>query len=148
MSKHRVVVLKIVANQLSVTEAATRYGISRRHLHRLLARYRTEGLDGLKPRSRRPLSNAKATPDQVRDPIVQLRAELRAQGADPARDDRLAPGTGADQPAVHLGDPADHHTPHSVLREPGTRPRHSSEPPKAGAAPDCQGASIPGGLKS
>ncbi len=82
MSKHRVVVLKIVANQLSVTEAAAQYGISRRHLHRLLARYRAEGLDGLEPRSRRPLSNAKATPEQVRDRIVQLRAELSAQGAD------------------------------------------------------------------
>ncbi|MES2171434.1 MAG: DDE-type integrase/transposase/recombinase [Actinomycetota bacterium] len=44
MSKHRVVVLKIVAKQLTVSEATAEYGISRRLLHRLLARYRQEGL--------------------------------------------------------------------------------------------------------
>ena len=34
--------------------AAAQYGISRQHLHRLLARYRDGGLDDLEPRSRRP----------------------------------------------------------------------------------------------
>lgn len=64
MSKHRVVVLKIVAGQLSVTEAAEQYRISRRHLYRLLARYREGGLDGLEPRSRSPLSSPQKTTER------------------------------------------------------------------------------------
>ncbi|HAS32265.1 MAG: IS481 family transposase [Microbacterium sp.] len=81
-SKHRVVVLKIVAGQLSVTDAAQQYGISRRHLHRLLARYRQQGLDGLDARSRAPRSSPHAVTDPVRDRIVQLRHALTAAGAD------------------------------------------------------------------
>ncbi|WP_422785369.1 helix-turn-helix domain-containing protein [Ruicaihuangia caeni] len=49
-------VLKIVAGQLTVADAAVEYGISRRHLHRLLARYREGGLDAVEPRSLRPVS--------------------------------------------------------------------------------------------
>jgi transposase InsO family protein len=82
MSKYRVVVLKIVAGQLSVTEAAQEYGISRRHLHRLLARYRDGGLDDLEPRSRAPLSSPHRTTDRVRDRIVQLRHTLVDAGTD------------------------------------------------------------------
>jgi len=40
MSKARVAVMKIVSKQLTVSAAAAEYGFSRRHLHRLLARYR------------------------------------------------------------------------------------------------------------
>jgi len=82
MSKHRVVVLKIVAHQLSVAKAAAEYGISRRHLHRLLARYHTEGLEAVEPRSRRPRTNPAATPDVIRDRIISLRQQLTGQGFD------------------------------------------------------------------
>ncbi|HAM45285.1 MAG TPA: hypothetical protein DCM67_09750 [Propionibacteriaceae bacterium] len=82
MSKHRVVVLKIVAGQLSVSEAAAAYGVSRRHVHRLLARYRAEGLAGLEPRSRRPRSNPATTSEEVRARIVELRLALTASGLD------------------------------------------------------------------
>lgn len=82
MSKHRVVVLKIVAGQLTVTEAAQQYGISRRHLHRLLARYRDEGLDGLEPRARAPLTSPQRTTDRVRDRVLQLRVALTVAGTD------------------------------------------------------------------
>ena len=82
MSKYRVIVLKIVSKQLSVTEAAERYGLSRRHLHRLLARYRAEGLDAVEPRSRRPKTNARATPPEVAERVTQLRAELLGNGLD------------------------------------------------------------------
>lgn len=81
-SKHRVVVLKIVAGQLSVTAAAEEYGISRRHLHRLLARYREDGIDGLDARSRAPKSSPHAATDRVRGRIVQLRQALTAAGTD------------------------------------------------------------------
>ncbi|MCC6270446.1 MAG: hypothetical protein IT190_04160 [Microbacteriaceae bacterium] len=45
MSKHRVLVLKVIAHQLTVTQAPDQYGMSRRKLHRLLARYRQAGID-------------------------------------------------------------------------------------------------------
>jgi transposase InsO family protein len=82
MSRARVAVLQIVSKQLSVTEAAASYGFSRRHLHRLLARYRDGGLDALEPRSRRPRSNPAATPERVRERVVELRGELARNGAD------------------------------------------------------------------
>ncbi len=82
MSKHRVIVLKIIAGQLTVTEAATEYGISRRQLHRLLARYREDGIDAVEPRSRRPHSNPATTPKGVRDQIIALRRQLTAAGHD------------------------------------------------------------------
>ena len=82
MSKHRVVVLKIIANQLTVTEAAELYGLSRRQLHRLLARYQEGGLEAVDPRSRRPNSNPRSTPPEVVERIVQLRGELVGRGLD------------------------------------------------------------------
>ena len=82
MSKHRVAVLKVVSGQLSVAAAAAECRISRGHLHRLLRRYREDGLDGLEPRSRRPLTNPGRTPDAVRERILALRTELVARGLD------------------------------------------------------------------
>lgn len=78
-SKHRVVVLKIIAGELSVTSAAAEYGISRQYLHKLLSRYRAEGLDA---RSRAPLTRPQAVTDRVRDRVVQLRRALTAAGTD------------------------------------------------------------------
>jgi transposase InsO family protein len=82
MSRARVAVLQIVSKQLSVTDAAVEYGISRRHLHRLLARYREGGLDALAPRSRRPHSNPAQTPPAVRERVIELRLQLTADGLD------------------------------------------------------------------
>ena len=82
MSRTRVAVLKVVSQQLSVTQSAAEYGFSRRHLHRLLARYRSEGLEALEPRSRRPASNAKATSSRVRERVIELRLKLSADGCD------------------------------------------------------------------
>jgi len=66
MSRARVAVLPVVTGQLSVTAATGRYGYSRRHLHRLRARYHGGGLNTVEPRSRRPASDSAATPDAVR----------------------------------------------------------------------------------
>jgi transposase InsO family protein len=82
VSKNQVIVLRIVAGELTVTEAAERYGVSRRHLHRLLARYRDEGLAGLEPRSRAPLTHSNSITDRVRRRIVALRVELTGNGLD------------------------------------------------------------------
>jgi transposase InsO family protein len=82
MSRARVAVLQIASKQLSVTAAAAEYGISRRHLHRLLSRYREGGLDALEPRSRRPKTTPIATAQDVRARVVELRVQLTADGLD------------------------------------------------------------------
>ena len=82
MSRARVAVLKVIAHQLSVTQAAAEYGFSRRHLHRLLARYKTGGLDAVEPGSRRPKSNPHRTAASTADRIIALRGELTGQGLD------------------------------------------------------------------
>jgi transposase InsO family protein len=82
MSRARVAVLQVVSKQASVTAAAAEYGISRRHLHRLLARYRQGGLEALEPRSRRPKTMPIATPEDVRERVIELRARLTADGLD------------------------------------------------------------------
>ena len=82
MSKHRVAVLKVVAAQSSVTDAAAECGISRQHLHRLLRRYREGGLDELGPRSRRPHTSPQAVPGPVRERVAELRVELASSGLD------------------------------------------------------------------
>lgn len=63
-------------------EAAAEAGLSRRHLQRLLARYRAGGLEALKPRSRRPKTTPNQTPEPIRERVVELRAQLRGEGLD------------------------------------------------------------------
>lgn len=82
MSKNRVAVLKVVSKQLTVSAAAAEYGMSRQHLHRLLARYREGGLDAVEPRTRAPRTSPHQASAEVRERIVQLRAELTANGLD------------------------------------------------------------------
>jgi transposase InsO family protein len=126
MSKHQVAVLKVVSAQLSVTAAAAQCGISRGHLHRLLARYREGGLDGLEPRSRRPHRNPQRTSDRVRERIVELRRDLVARGLDagPAtiawhlqRDGPGSPSTSTVRRILHAAG--------LVTPEPHKRPRSS-----------------------
>lgn len=82
MSQARVAVLKVISKQATVGEVAAEAGISRRHLHRLLARYREGGLEALEPRSRRPKSNASKTPEPIRKRVIELRVELQRDGLD------------------------------------------------------------------
>ena len=126
MSKHRVVVLKIVTGQLTVSEAAASSGISRRHLHRLLARFRAGGLDAVQPRSRRPRSNPAATPQEVRERIIQLRQQLTRSGLDAGpvtiawhleREGHRAPSTSTIRRILH--------TAGLITSEPRKRPKSS-----------------------
>jgi transposase InsO family protein len=126
MSKHRVAVLKVVSAQLSVTAAAFESGISRGHLHRLLRRYREDGLEAVEPRSRRPRTSPGRTPDVVRDRIIALRIELTARGLDagPAtiawhlgREGLHAPSTSTIRRVLHAAG--------LVVPEPRKRPRSS-----------------------
>jgi len=82
MSKARVVVLEVISNRLSVTEAARVYGLSRQHIYRLLSRYHQGGLDAVDPRSRRPASNPRAVSDDVIAAVVLTRKQLVADGLD------------------------------------------------------------------
>ena len=82
MSSARVAVLKVASGESTVTDAAAEHGLSRRHLHRLLARYRDGGLDALEPRSRRPKTTPNAAPDDVRKRVIELRTQLSADGLD------------------------------------------------------------------
>jgi transposase len=81
-SRARLAVLQVVSKQLTVTAAAAEYGISRRHLHRLLARWRQDGLDALEPRSRAPRAVPIRTSDDVRGRVVDLRLKLVADRLD------------------------------------------------------------------
>ena len=82
MSKARVIVLAVVHQGLTKAEAARRYGVSWQWVHTLVTRYLQGGLDAVEPRSRRPASNSKATPDSVADRIIELRKQLDADGLD------------------------------------------------------------------
>lgn len=126
MSRSRVAVLQVVSKQLTVTAAAAEYGISRRHLQRLLARYREGGLDGLEPRSRRPKTTPIATPPDVRERVIELRAKLTADGLDGGpetirwhleREGRRAPSTSTIRRVLHGAG--------LITPEPRKRPRSS-----------------------
>lgn len=82
MSRARVAVLKVASGQLSVTAAAAEYGYSRRHLHRLLIRYRDGGLDALEPHSRAPRTNPARTSQEIFERVIGLRTQLTADGLD------------------------------------------------------------------
>jgi len=82
MSKARVIVLSVVHGQLTKAEAARRFGVSWQWVHTLVSRYELGGLDALEPRSRRPASNARATPPAVRDRVLSLRRHLTEAGLD------------------------------------------------------------------
>ena len=69
--------------QLNLT--ASRFGVSRQWVHRLLLRYKAgglEALDALEPQSKAPHSNSRALDEATRLQICALRQELLAQGLD------------------------------------------------------------------
>lgn len=65
-----------------ISELARVHRVHRSWLYKLLARYRRDGAAGLVPRSRRPHRSPNATPIEVADEIVRIRAGLLAQGLD------------------------------------------------------------------
>jgi len=81
MSKQRVIVEAVLAGK-SQGEVARLYGVSQPRVSQLVAAWRAGGWDALEPRSRRPRSNPNATPAEVADRVLALRAELSADGLD------------------------------------------------------------------
>ena len=47
-------VMAVIGDGLTVSQAAEKTGVARQTLHRWLARYEAEGLEGLRDRSHRP----------------------------------------------------------------------------------------------
>jgi len=81
-SQSQVIVLCVLHDGLTPTQAALRFGVSRKWIYQLLARYGAGGLEALEPRSRRPKSNPRALSGEMRSQIVELRKGLLAQGLD------------------------------------------------------------------
>lgn len=126
MSKARVVVLSVVEQGLTKSEAARRFGVSRRWVHTLVHRYEAEGLPGVEPRSRRPRTNPHTTTDHVRTRIVELRQKLLIEGLDAgpatiawhlAAEDLPAPAVSTIRRVLH--------TEHLITPDPRKRPKAS-----------------------
>lgn len=124
-SLSQVIVLSVLHDSLTPTQASARFGVSRRQIHRLLVAYKQGGLEALEPRSRRPKSNPRALAPELRDEIIRLRTELLAGGLD----------AGAASIAWHLGE-AQLHVPAlstiwRILRAEGLVTPTPSKRPKA-----------------
>ena len=88
-------VLAVIADGLTVTQAAEKVGVSRQTLHAWLARYEAEGLEGLVNRSHRPSGCPHQMPAVVEAAVLELRrsrpywgprrlvVELAKRGAEP-----------------------------------------------------------------
>jgi transposase InsO family protein len=81
MSKQKLIVLAVTEQGFTVAQASRRYGVSRRWIHELLNRH-ARGIQAVEPRSRRPHSNPRRTPEPVRDKVLSLRRELTNAGLD------------------------------------------------------------------
>src|SRR6516162_938555 len=82
MSMARVVIMAVVAEGRSKSAVARDYGVSRRWVQVLVARYLAEGEAAFEPRSRRPHSSPRRTSRAVEDSVVALRKELAGAGHD------------------------------------------------------------------
>jgi transposase InsO family protein len=82
MSLARLVVTAVRVEGRSKSEVARDYGVSRRWVHELVKRFDAQGEAGLVPRSRRPRSSPRRTPEALADEVVQLRKHLADQGLD------------------------------------------------------------------
>ena len=82
MSKSNVIVLSVVQQGISSSEAAQRFGVSKRWGNTLLARYHSGSRKVVQPLSKKPRSSPKRTSEAMEDRIVKLRLELTAAGFD------------------------------------------------------------------
>ena len=66
-------VLAVISDGLSISQVASKVGVSRQTLHAWLARYEAEGLEGLMDRSHRPVSCPHQMPAYVEAALLELR---------------------------------------------------------------------------
>ena len=124
-SLSQVIILSVLHDDLTPTQAALRFGVSRAWIYQLLARYKTGGLEALELKSRRPKGNPRALSAELRKEIITLRTELLAKGLD----------AGAASIAWHLGEAKQHvpalSTIWRILRAAGLVTPTPSKRPKA-----------------
>ena len=82
MSMARVVITAVVVEKRSKSEVARTYGVSRRWVHTLVARFEAEGEAAYEPRSRRPRRSPQRTTGEVEDVVVGWRKRLAEAGHD------------------------------------------------------------------
>ena len=73
-------ILAVVAEGRTIAEVATQWRVSRRTLHRWLARYELEGLEGLTERSHRPGSCPHQMTGEFEVRVLELRRVHRYWG--------------------------------------------------------------------
>jgi transposase InsO family protein len=66
-------VLAVISDGLSISQVASKVGVSRQTLHSWLVRYEAEGLEGLTDRSHRPVSCPHQMPADVEATVLELR---------------------------------------------------------------------------
>src|SRR6266849_5812065 len=73
-------VLAVIAEGRTVSEVAAQRRVSRRTLHRWLARYEREGLEGLPERSHRPVNCPHQMGSEMEVMVLELRRARRYWG--------------------------------------------------------------------
>src|SRR5260370_11606324 len=74
-------VLAVIANGRTVGEVASEWGVCRQTMHRWLARYETDGLEGLGDRSSRPTYCPHQMPPGVEAMVLEMRRAHAYWGA-------------------------------------------------------------------
>jgi transposase-like protein len=87
-------VLGVISEGRTVMEVAGQFGVSRRTLHRWLARYEADGLEGLPDHSHRPERCPHQMPAEVKVLVLELRRESSDDSAPAVRRPRTR-GSGA-----------------------------------------------------
>jgi transposase InsO family protein len=82
VSLGRLVVAAVKVEGRSKSGVARDYGVSRRWVHELVARFEAEGEAGLEPRSRRPGRSPRQVSVDLEEEIVEIRKDLCDQGLD------------------------------------------------------------------
>lgn len=82
MGMARYVVDAVLLEGRSAREVACTHGISKTWIYELIKRYRAGGYEALEPRSRRPRCCPRAVSGETVQAVVEVRAELEAQGHD------------------------------------------------------------------
>src|SRR2546423_5869683 len=74
-------VLAVIGDGRTVSEVAKEWGVSRRTMHRWLARYEGDGLEGLNNRSHRPAQSPLQMPPAVEAMVLEMRRSHPYWGA-------------------------------------------------------------------
>lgn len=82
MSMARVVITAVTVEGRSKSEVARDYGVSRRWVQKLVARFEAEGEAAFEPHSRRPHHSPQRISEETEERIVELRKQLDESGLD------------------------------------------------------------------